>query len=33
MYTQFELKDGPSLWKAHDKDGNLILEAIEKLKK
>lgn len=33
MYTHFEMKDGTPLWKAYDKDGNLILEAIEKLKK
>jgi len=32
-YTLFEMKDGMPLWKAYDKDGNLILEAIEKLKK
>jgi hypothetical protein len=33
MYTYFEMKDGSPHWKAYDKDGKLILDAIEKLKK
>jgi hypothetical protein len=33
MYTHFEMKDGMPHWNACDKDGNLILEAIGKLKK
>jgi hypothetical protein len=33
MYTHFEMKDGTPRWNAYDKEGNLILEAIEKLKK
>lgn len=33
MYTHFEMKDGIPRWRAYDKDGNLILEAVEELKK
>ncbi len=33
MYTYLGLKDGIPQWAAYDKDGNLILDAIEKMKK
>lgn len=33
IYTHFEMKDGIPHWNAYDKDGKLILDAIEKLKK
>lgn len=33
MYTFFEMKEGNPRWNVYDKEGKLILDAIEKLKK